>query len=73
MSVGPPTLAETLAHLEELVAALDRRLPQVERCGEADIAEAAALLRNAAVQRIEEVRRAITDRTPDGARSATQS
>ena len=39
--------------LWELIAALDRRLPQVHRAGEAAIAEAAAQLRTAALGRIE--------------------
>jgi len=45
-------LARRLRHLRELVAALDRRAPRVERVGEADIARDAAVLRKKALQRI---------------------
>jgi hypothetical protein len=38
--------------LRELIAALDRRLPQVERCGEVEIARAATALRKKAEQRL---------------------
>ena len=38
--------------LEELIAALDRRLPRVEQAGEADIARDAAALRAKAVDRL---------------------
>ncbi len=38
--------------LRELIAALDRRLPQVERAGEAAIAREAAALRATALERI---------------------
>lgn len=41
--------------LHELIAALDRRIPQVQRAGEVDIAKAAAVLRAEAVKRIEEI------------------
>jgi hypothetical protein len=41
--------------LEELIAALDRRLPRVEQAGEADIARDAAALRAKAVQRLAEL------------------
>jgi hypothetical protein len=39
-------------HLRELIAALDRRVPQVERVGEIEIARAAAALRKKAEQRL---------------------
>ena len=45
-------LDRKLRHLRELVAALDRRAPQVERVGEAAIARDAAVLRKKALQRI---------------------
>jgi hypothetical protein len=48
--------------LEELIAALDRRVPQVHRVGELAIARAAAALRGAALKRIEELE---SDATPD--------
>ena len=44
--------AYTLRHLHELVAALDRRVPRVERAGEVAIARDAAALRKKALQRI---------------------
>ena len=44
--------AQIVRELEELVAALDRRVPHVERVGEVAIAAAAAALRSEAVKRI---------------------
>jgi len=44
-----------LRHLRELIEALDRRVPHVERLGEASIAKDAALLRKKALQRIAEL------------------
>jgi hypothetical protein len=41
--------------LEELIAALDRRVPRVEQAGEADIANDAAALRAKAVKRLTEL------------------
>jgi hypothetical protein len=41
--------------LEELIAALDRRVPRVEQAGEADIARDAAALRAKAVKRLTEL------------------
>jgi hypothetical protein len=43
--------------LMELVAALDRRVPQVQRAGEASIARDAAALKARALKRIEELER----------------
>jgi hypothetical protein len=43
--------------LHELIAALDRRVPQVERVGEVAIAKAASVLRDEAVRRIDEIER----------------
>jgi len=45
-------IARTIRHLHELIAALDRRVPHVERSGEASIARAAAALRAETVKRI---------------------
>ena len=45
-------MTRTIRNLRELIAALDRRLPQVERSGEASIARAAAALRAEATKRI---------------------
>jgi hypothetical protein len=48
--------------LRELVEALDRRVPHVERLGEARIAREAAALRKEAVTRIQELTAAPPDR-----------
>ena len=50
-------LARTIHDLSELIEAIDRRLPQVERSGEAAIAGAARVLRTAALSRIAEIER----------------
>jgi hypothetical protein len=47
----------TVRQLTELVAALDRRVPHVERAGEVSIAQAAAQLRADALKRVEELQR----------------
>jgi len=47
--------AQTVRELRELIAALDRRVPQVERVGEVAIARAAAVLKSEALKRIEEL------------------
>jgi hypothetical protein len=55
----------TVRHLHELIAALDRRVPHVERAGEVSIARAASALRVNAMQRIEELEReAAADAAP---------
>ena len=46
---------ELIGHLHELIAALDRRVPQVERAGEASIARDAAELKAKALKRIAEL------------------
>lgn len=51
------TTAEAIRELLELIAALDRRVPRVERAGEADIARDAAELRTRAMKRIEKLER----------------
>ena len=48
---------EPLRALQELVEALDHRIPQVERAGEAQIAADAACVRADAIQRIAVLRR----------------
>jgi hypothetical protein len=50
----PPTTSDPglKAALEEIVEALDRRLPHIERASESAIAEDARRLREAAVRRI---------------------
>jgi hypothetical protein len=49
--------AAALRHLQELVAALDRRVPQIERAGEIDIAHDTAVLKAKALERIAELER----------------
>ena len=49
--------ARIVRELHELIAALDRRVPQVHRMGEVGIARAAAALRGEALKRIEELER----------------
>ncbi len=51
----PDNRARALRHLREPVAALDQRVPQVEREGEATIAREAAALRKKALKRIAEL------------------
>jgi ABC-type transporter Mla subunit MlaD len=55
-------LTDALDHLHELIAALDRREPQVRRAGEANVADAAAQLRREAVRRIVEIQGQIARR-----------
>ena len=50
-----PNLKETMMQLAELIAAIDRRLPQVQRAGEGAIANAATRLRMEAAKRISEI------------------
>ena len=58
---------QTLVHdLRELIAALDRRVPRLEREGERDIALDAKALKRAALNRIAELERA-----PSAAASGT--
>ncbi len=54
-TVGGVTRARVLRHLRELVVALDRRVPHVERAGESQIARDAAALREKAMKRISEL------------------
>jgi hypothetical protein len=55
----------TLVHnLLELVAALDRRVPRLEREGERDIARDAQALRRAALKRIAELERSVCGPSP---------
>ena len=55
-SIGGAT-TEAVRELLELIAALDRRVPRVERAGEADIARDATELRVRAMKRIETLER----------------
>lgn len=56
MAVNADDLASRLV---ELIAALDRRVPQAERAGEARIAREAAQLREEAVARLSAHRRPV--------------
>ena len=61
-SMGPAAMAVTtrsvaIRELLELIDALDRRVPQVHRAGEAAIAKDAAALKERALKRIEELER----------------
>lgn len=61
----PPEVTLTIRELRELILAIDKRLPQVERAGEAAIASAARQLRHDASERIEELEKAAAnDRSP---------
>jgi hypothetical protein len=51
------TRSRLVRELVELVAALDRRVPQVQRAGEMAIARDAAALKARALARIEELER----------------
>ncbi|HUE89706.1 MAG TPA: hypothetical protein VMO26_26825 [Vicinamibacterales bacterium] len=53
-----PDPAKTLELLREFIAALDRRLPQIERAGEAAIADEAAHLKAKAAERIAAIEKA---------------
>jgi hypothetical protein len=57
--------AELMRQLEELIEAIDRRLPHVERAGEAAIAGEAALLRRLAMQRLTELAQESHDDAPE--------
>ena len=60
---------QTVRELHELIAALDRRVPHMERAGEVSIARAAAALKDEALRRIQELDRgsAVVD-APDKSR-----
>jgi len=49
------TTADLVRELRELIAALDRRAPHLERAGEAAIARDAEALRSQAVKRLAEL------------------
>jgi hypothetical protein len=55
---NPDDRIVTLRHLRELIAAIDRRVPHIERAGETVIAREAAALREKASARIAELERA---------------
>lgn len=49
------TRKKVVARLRELISALDRRVPQIERAGEQRIASEAAVLKREAQDRIAEI------------------
>lgn len=49
--------SRTIQELRDLIAALDRRVPQVQRAGETSIAVAAADLKARALRRIDDLER----------------
>jgi hypothetical protein len=51
------TDSASIRELLELIAALDRRVPHVQRAGEASIARDAAALKARALKRLEELER----------------
>jgi hypothetical protein len=60
----PPTRRlnqQVIEDLRELIAALDRRVPRLERAGEAGIARDATALKQEALKRIAELRRCAAD------------
>jgi hypothetical protein len=59
---GVVEMRTTIVQLIELIAAIDRRLPQVERSGEAAIANAALRLRIEATKRIVELEAEVAGR-----------
>jgi len=63
-------LRTTMQTLVELIAAIDKRLPQVERSGESVIANAAVALRAEALTRIGEIEVEIAGRESDGSPAA---
>lgn len=64
------TLIDTRRELRELVEAIDRRLPQVQRASETAIVTAAQTLRVEAMRRIAELDREIADQASPDARPA---
>ena len=60
------TPSNAVRELLELVAALDRRVPQVHRSGEASIARDAAALKARALQRVEELERELASQRNGG-------
>jgi hypothetical protein len=63
-------LVDTVCQLNELISAIDRRLPQVQRAGEATIANAAVRLRMEAEKRIAELEVELADRRSSDRRPA---
>jgi hypothetical protein len=55
--VSALTPSSAIRELQDLIEALDRRMPQVQRAGEVSIAREAAALKARALKRIEELER----------------
>jgi hypothetical protein len=73
MTITPANVTDlrtTMQTLVELIAAIDKRLPQVERAGESAIANAAVALRAEALTRIGEIEVEVAGREPDGSPAA---
>ena len=64
---------EVALALGELIEALDRRVPHVERLGEGQIAREAAVLRQQAAARLEELRTSALERREDELSDAVMS
>ena len=60
-----PARSAVLDDLRELVAALERRAPRLERQGECDIARDASVLKAAALRRISELEQTPAGDVPD--------
>ena len=60
---APTRTTQAIRDLQELIAAIDRRVPKVERSGEAAIARAATALRDEATRRIADLEREATSRS----------
>jgi hypothetical protein len=56
----PMNESNNIEILQELIAALDRRLPQMEHAGEASIAREAAALKVSALERVATLEHAVT-------------
>jgi hypothetical protein len=67
---GVAGLIDTVDQLNELISAIDRRLPQVQRSGEAAIANAAVRLRIEAEKRIGELEEEIASQRSSDRRPA---
>jgi hypothetical protein len=62
VNAGSATLVEIAGQLQELIAAIDRRLPQEQRSADAAITDVAARLRIEAVKRLREIEYEIASR-----------
>jgi hypothetical protein len=65
--------SELTRELEELIAALDRRVPRVEEAGEAAIARDAAALRAKAVERLAQLANRMSVLSAEGSDDSTDA